>query len=70
MAKTPTKEAAPRAGLARVPEAEEFLAMSRSKLYAMMDRSELPFVKIGGSRRIRWSDLEELVERNMVGAGE
>ena len=38
--------------LHRVADAAQFLALSRSKLYAMMDAGELPYVKIGRSRRI------------------
>ena len=43
-----------------------FLSLSRSKVYAMMDAGELPFVKFGKSRRIRWSDVQKLVDQNTV----
>ncbi len=39
-------------GLLTVPEAAGFLRLSRSNLYALMERGELRFVKIGRSRRI------------------
>ncbi len=39
-------------GLLTVPEAASFLRLSRSNLYALMERGELRFVKIGRSRRI------------------
>jgi excisionase family DNA binding protein len=62
-------DAAPqRRGLASVREAELFLSMSRSKLYALMDQGELRYVKIGKSRRIPWEAIEELVQKNTVGA--
>ncbi len=55
-------------GLARVTEATRFLGLSKSKLYLMMDRGELAYVKFGKSRRIPWSELRELVERHIVPA--
>ncbi len=39
-------------GLLTVREAAAFLRLSRSNLYALMERGELPFVKLGRSRRI------------------
>ncbi len=39
-------------GLFTVAEAASFLRVGRSSLYVLMDRGELPFVKIGRSRRI------------------
>ncbi len=39
-------------GLLTVQEAAQFLRVSRSKLYALMDAGELQFVKLGRSRRI------------------
>lgn len=53
--------------LGTVPQVSEVLAISRSKIYQMMDAGELPFVKLGGSRRIRWSDVDELIRRSTVG---
>ena len=57
-----------RSQLGRVPEVAAALTISRSKIYQMMDSGELPFVKLGGSRRIRWSDVEKLVNKNTHGA--
>src|SRR6516164_3641094 len=39
-------------GLLRVDEAADFLKVSRSKVYQLMDRGELRYAKIGKSRRI------------------
>ena len=39
-------------GLLTVSEAADFLRLSRSNLYALMERGELAFVKLGRSRRI------------------
>lgn len=54
--------------LATVLEAANYLTVSRSKVYQMMDAGLLPWVKLGASRRIRWADLEKLVADNLVGA--
>ena len=53
--------------LKRVAEAAEWLSVSRSKVYQLMDSQLLPYVKLGRSRRLRLEDLEKLVERNIVG---
>lgn len=53
--------------LATVLEASQYLNVSRSKVYQMMDAGLLPWVKLGASRRIRWADLERLVSDNLVG---
>jgi len=53
-----------RDGLASVAEACDFLSISRTSLYKMMDAGELKFVKLPGlsARRIAWRVLEELVK--------
>ncbi len=48
--------------LVTVPEAGRVLAISRSKVYELMDAGHLPSVCIGRSRRIRMSDLRTFVE--------
>lgn len=55
-----------RQGLRTVPEVAQFLAVSRSKVYQMMDAGTLPHVKLGHSRRIRWTDVEQLVSESTV----
>lgn len=54
------------AGLQPVRAVAEFLAISRSKVYQMMETGELPYVKLGKSRRVRWSDVISLVDQNVV----
>jgi len=39
-------------GLLKIREAAEFLKLSRSRLYELMDAGELAYVKIGRSRRV------------------
>ncbi len=52
--------------LAHVVEVAKFLSLSRSKVYAMMEAGDLPYVKLGKSRRVRWSDVLNTVEENRV----
>jgi excisionase family DNA binding protein len=44
-----------------VIEVSQFLGIGRSKVYELMYKGELKSVKIGGSRRVRYSDLGEYV---------
>lgn len=52
---------APADKLNTVPEAQAALKVSRSFIYAMHKRGELPFVKLGRSTRIRQSAIDRLV---------
>ena len=56
-------------GLLTVQQAATFLQISRSNLYALMERGELAFVKIGRSRRIPRRALVELAARELRGGG-
>jgi excisionase family DNA binding protein len=47
--------------LLTVVEVGEFLGIGRSKVYELLYKGELKSVKIGGSRRIRYSDLGKYV---------
>jgi len=53
-------------GLVTVKEAEEFLGIRRSKLYELMERGELPYVKIGSARRIPKRALIALATKHLV----
>jgi len=44
-----------------VAEVSGFLGIGRSKVYELLYKDELKSVKIGGSRRVRYSDLGEYV---------
>ena len=48
--------------LLTITEACQVLAISRSKLYGLLNSGHLPSVHIGRSRRIRITDLEEFVK--------
>ena len=56
-------------GLQPVNKVAKVLSLSRSKVYALMEAGELPYVKLGKSRRVRWADVLELVARNRVVRG-
>jgi excisionase family DNA binding protein len=53
-------------GLDKIPEVSRFLKVSVSQVYALMQEGELPFVKIGKSRRIPHRAVLDLVARNLV----
>ncbi len=57
-------------GLLRVGEAAAFLSLSRATLYTLMDRGELPFVKLGRSRRIPRRAVIQLAARALRGGEE
>ncbi len=54
-------------GLLKVSEAAAFLRLSRSSLYTLMEQGELPFVKLGRSRRIPKRAIVELAARGLRG---
>ena len=54
-------------GLVTVQEAAQFLSISRSKLYELMDNGELTFVKLGRSRRIPRRALVDLAASGLQG---
>jgi excisionase family DNA binding protein len=47
--------------LLTVPEAGCALAISRSKMYDLLNSGDLPSVHIGRSRRVRICDIEQFV---------
>jgi excisionase family DNA binding protein len=53
-------------GLERVGPAAAFLGLSRSQVYLLMERGELPFVKLGKCRCIPRRALKELAARNLA----
>jgi excisionase family DNA binding protein len=53
-----------RTGLATVKEAAEHLRLSSAKVYQLMSKGTLPAVKIGGSRRVRWSTLDAFIQQH------
>jgi len=54
--------------LLRVQEAGEYLGIGVTKVYDLMRRRELPFVKIGRSTRIELAAIQDLIDRERRGA--
>ncbi len=54
-------------GLMRVPEVARFLALSRAKIYELMNRGELPWVKLGRARRIPRAAVVRLAAERLCG---
>ena len=52
--------------LVRVEEAARLLSLSRSTIYEMLDRGELPSVRCGAARRIPLAALRAWVARQTV----
>lgn len=45
----------------------KWLSVSRSKVYLMMEQEKLPYVQIGGSRRVYRKDVLALLKRGRIG---
>lgn len=60
-----SKEELAQDGLISVKDACKFLAVSRATAWKLMDRGELPFVRVGGSRRIPRRALTAYVSDGM-----
>jgi excisionase family DNA binding protein len=56
------RDVAPMKLLLTIKEASQVLAISRSKLYDLLNSGHLPSVHIGRSRRVRMTDLEDFVK--------
>jgi excisionase family DNA binding protein len=50
--------------LLKVEDVRKRLALSRAKVYRMIQQRELPAVKIGESVRVTKSDLNDFIERH------
>lgn len=59
-ARARARAAAPDAVLVSVADVCRLLTLSRASVWRLMDRGELPFVRIGGARRIRRADVDRL----------
>lgn len=49
-----------------IPEVAKYLKVSRSKVYSLVAKRTLPYVKLGRNVRIRASDLRAWIEANLV----
>lgn len=51
--------------LLRAEEVADFLQCSRSHVYAMIERGEIPCLRLGRAVRVRWEDLQQFVDANV-----
>ena len=49
---------APETPLQKVTEVARQLSVSRAFVYQLMDRGELPYLQLGGTRRVRAQDVQ------------
>lgn len=49
-----------------VPEVAEYLKMSSSKVYYLVQRKEIPHLKLGRNIRIKESDLKTYLDEHFV----
>ena len=49
-----------------VPEVAKYLKLDKSTVYYMIQRKQIPHLKIGKSVRIRESDLLKWIEEKMI----
>ncbi|MEX2287744.1 MAG: helix-turn-helix domain-containing protein [Planctomycetaceae bacterium] len=54
------------ANLLTIQATAKLLALSRSTLYNLMERGELPYVKIGRARRIPSQEIERLIRASLI----
>jgi excisionase family DNA binding protein len=63
------REALASEGFADLDEAQDYLSMSRSSIYKLMDSGELQYAKFGKARRIARRSLRDYARRCLVGGG-
>lgn len=49
-----------------IPEVAKYLKLSKSKTYAMVQRREIPHIKVGKNVRVRMTDLERWLAAQTV----
>lgn len=49
-----------------IPEVAEYLKISKAKVYLMVQRKQIPHLKLNRNVRIRRSDLEKWLEKQKV----
>lgn len=49
-----------------VMEVAELLALSRSFIYSLINRGEIPAVKIGRSKRVRREDIDNFIRSRTI----
>jgi excisionase family DNA binding protein len=49
-----------------IPEVARYLKISKSKIYRLLSKKEIPHIKIGRNVRIRQTDLQTWVEKQTI----
>jgi excisionase family DNA binding protein len=49
-----------------IPEVARYLKISKSKIYRLLSKKEIPHIKIGRNVRIRQTDLQMWVEKQTI----
>lgn len=49
-----------------IPEVAKYLKLSKSKTYALVQRREIPHIKVGKNVRVRMADLERWLAARTV----
>jgi excisionase family DNA binding protein len=49
-----------------VPEVARYLKISKSKIYYLISRRQLPHLRIGRNVRVRQSDLKQWIEKTAM----
>jgi excisionase family DNA binding protein len=49
-----------------IPEVARYLKISKSKIYRLLSKNEIPHIKIGRNVRIRQTDLQMWVEKQTI----
>ena len=62
-----TIESPTKTQMATVREVGAYLNLSRQSIYKLMNSGRLPYVQVTNRRRIRWSDVERLEQKNTFG---
>ena len=50
----------------KVMAVAQMLAISRAQVYKLMEIGELPYIKIGKSRRVRLDAVRDLIQQNTI----
>ena len=47
------------------PQVAQYLKMSKAKVYSLIQRGELPHIRIGRNVRVREADLHQWIEKHL-----
>ncbi len=68
MVPSETSDGSPRLELDTIPDTQAYLKISRAKVYELLADGSLKSIKIGASRRVIRSSVDEFVRRQLAAA--